>query len=111
MRKKIVLSMTLLSAIVAGSISQTAHAAEWKTVSGVTGQCYRIYGGQSMECLRQTLEKICTSLENGSLCPNIPEASEPSATETPDSSTPVASKPPATQTPTASKQCSYSLLI
>ena len=72
MKRKILLSMTLLSAILTmGSIAPTARAAETGTVSNISRKCYQVYVGQGINFLKQMCKKFGVSVGNGgNSCPN-----------------------------------------
>lgn len=86
MNKKIFVSMALLSTVVAaGSAPLNAYAAEAGTVRILSGKCYKVYSGQGIDSLRQTLKELGVILGNtGSFCPD---------TDTPDTDTPDISVP------------------
>lgn len=84
MKKKVLLSMALLSiAATAGSTPITSYAAE-KYVFNATDQCYKVYVGQGVECLSQILTGLGITLENnGIFCPNtgLPDAVPPEVSD------------------------------
>ena len=75
MKKRILLSMTLLSAAVAmGSTPLISHAAETNTTCNLKEKCYKVYAGQGMESLSETLKELGITLgNNGSLPPDTSE--------------------------------------
>lgn len=103
MKKKMVLSMALLSAVIAaGSTPSHANAAGVNVVKGVVGNCYKVYISQKNGCnLSQALKDFCVTLPE---C-TPPSATNPPATETPAPTTPAAQTPvpttPAVETPDA----------
>lgn len=99
MKKRVLLSMALLSAVVmAGSTSLTSYAAGTGTALNLSGKCYKVYIGQACGSLSQILEEIGAILgNNGNFCPDgekpgtgTPEAPEP---ETPAPETPAPEAP------------------
>lgn len=78
MKKNVLLSMALLSAVVtAGSAPLTSYAAESKSVQCVTGKGYQFYIGQGTESLSQVLKEIFTKFENNpNFCPEIEKPEE-----------------------------------
>lgn len=93
MKKRVYLSMALLSAAVAtGNMSLTSQAAELRAVQKVKGECYKVYVAQNCDNLSEILKEL------GAICVNIgnfcPESNKP---ETPAPETPDA---PAPETPT-----------
>lgn len=102
MKKKILLSMTLLTVMAAGSAAPTSHAAEAGGFRNITGKCYNVYTGQGAGCLRQALKQLGVILgNNANLCTTVnkPGTNNPS-TSKPDTCKPDAS-PAATPKPTA----------
>ncbi|MGN0341849.1 MAG: hypothetical protein ACI4DO_03560, partial [Roseburia sp.] len=104
MKKKILLSMALLSAtVVAGSTPVISQAAEVKTSQIVSNKCYKVYVGQGCESLAQILNGICSSLGNDlSSCPGVekPEMPElPNMPNSPETSAPPVAESPDTQEP------------
>lgn len=93
MKKKMVLSMALLSAVIAaGSTPSLSSAAGVNVVKGVAGNCYKIYISQKNGCnLSQALKDFCVTL---------PECTTPPATNPPAAQTP-APTTPAVETPDA----------
>lgn len=73
MKRNILLSMTVLSAVVVtGSTPLTTYAAEAETVRSLSDKCYKVYVGQGMESLSETLKQLGITLgNNGNLCPDI----------------------------------------
>lgn len=73
MKKNILLSMTVLSAVVAlGSTSLTSYAAETKTIQNRSNKYYKVYVGQGIESLSETLKGLGITLGNsGNLCPDV----------------------------------------
>ncbi len=59
MKKRIVLTTTLLAAAVLGSTPVTSYAAEATTIQLSTNKCYKVYAGQGTESLAQVLKKLC----------------------------------------------------
>lgn len=101
MKKKILLSMTLLTVMAAGSAAPTSHAAEAGAFRNITGKCYNVYTGQVAGCLRQALKQLGVILgNNANLCTTVnkPGTNNP-GTGKPDICKPVAS-PTATSNPT-----------
>lgn len=104
MKKNVLLSMALLSALVtAGSAPLTSYAAESKFVQCVTGNGNQFYIGQGTESLSQVLKEIFTKFENNqNFCPEIekPEEERP-AIPAPETPTPETSNPSVSETPDA----------
>ena len=90
MKKKVLLSMALLSAVVVtGSTPLTSYAAEEGSVRGLTGKCYKVYVGQGIESLTQVLKKLGIAFGSiGNPCPDV---------DTPETSTPEKPNPPVTE--------------
>lgn len=94
MKKKTLLSMTLLSAVIAvtGTPLTTYAATKSCTTKVQSGNCYKVYIGQGTESLTQKLKELGITVENiENLCPgtgkpdtNTPETSTPPAAEIPD---------------------------
>ena len=83
MKKKVLLSMALLSAVVVtGSTPLTSYAAEEGAVRGLTGKCYKVYVGQGIESLTQVLKKL--GIAFGSPEKPNPPVTEDSNTQEPD---------------------------
>ena len=103
MKKKMVLSMALLSAVIAAGITPShANAAGVNVVKGVVGNCYKVYISQKNGCnLSQALKDFCVTLPE---C-TTPPATNPPAAQTPAPTTPAAQTPapttPAVETPDA----------
>lgn len=72
MKKNILLSMTVLSAVVVlGSTSLASYAAETKTAENRSNKYYKVYVGQGIESLSETLKGLGITLGNsGNLCPD-----------------------------------------
>ena len=97
MRKNVLLSMALLSAIVAtGTAPLSSYAAETKSVQSIKGNGYQIYIGQGTCSLSQVLNDLCSKFD-GSLnfCPEIDVPEQ----ETPDNSMPEFPTPEVPETP------------
>lgn len=96
MKKKVLLSMALLSAIVTvGSAPLTAYAAEAKTVHVQVKNGKTVIIGQGIQSLRETLKELGVSIgNNGNFCPdtNVPDTEKP-GTNAPDTNTPDVEKP------------------
>ncbi len=97
MKRKVLLSMALLSAaIVAGSTPLTSYAAEIETKQILSDKCYKVYVGQGIESLSQILKEICNAFgSNGKPCPDeekpdvdIPEIPVPPIADVPEISIP-----------------------
>lgn len=106
MKKRNLLSTTLLAAVLAvGSIAPAAHAAETNIVKRNSGNCYRVYAGKGIDCLRQVCEQLDIILGNGgNYCPNgnKPDTNTPaSPTPTPTAKPTATPTPPAAETPEA----------
>lgn len=73
MKKNIVLSMTVLSAVAAmGSTPLTSYAAEAETSKITSDKCYKVYVGQGIGSLSETLKQLgITFGNNGNLCPDV----------------------------------------
>lgn len=117
MKKKILLSMALLSAV-AGTTPLTSHAAEKDSERTQTDGCYKVYICQNAKSLSQVLKECGVTLgtdgnlcfsgnnwNNGNLCINnnkpdadTPEVSEPD-TSVPEVSVPETTNPPVAETP------------
>ena len=98
MRKNALLSMALLSAIVAtGTAPLSSYAAEAKSVQSIKGNGYQIYIGQGTCSLSQVLKDLCSKFD-GSLnfCPEIDVPEQ----ETPDNSMPEFPTPEVPEIPT-----------
>lgn len=87
--------MTLLSATVAiGGAPLTVYAAEADAVSSWSGKCYKVFVGQGMESLTETLKELgCILGSTTKPCPDngttdAPVAPKPPVAEKPDTSTP-----------------------
>lgn len=93
MKKKMVLSMALLSAVIAaGSTPSHANAAGVNVVKGVVGNCYKVHISQKNGCnLSQALKDFCVTLPE---C-TPPSATNPPATESPAPTTPAVETPDA----------------
>lgn len=106
MKKKVLLSIALLSAIMVSSTSVTANAAGAKFVQVQTGAGYHILAGQPLDCLQQIVIKHGIII--GNLCqkPTTPEEEAPD-TSIPDTGVSDTEKPgietPAPETPDAGK--------
>ncbi len=88
MKKRIVLSMALLTAAAVGSIPLTSQAACQVTAGMGNGGNYKIYSGQDMESLQKTLRELGVTIGGGSCqgitVPGSPSVPKPPAFETPD---------------------------
>lgn len=112
MKKRTLLSIALLSAVVAAGSSNplTSYAAEENSARDLTVKCYKVYIGQGSESLSQAFKDLCNTINNiGNLCPGqgnpgvetpSPEAPNPE-TPAPEAPTPETPKPetPAPETP------------
>lgn len=91
MKKKVLLSMALLSAVVTvGSAPLTSYASEANAAKIITKNGYTIIMGQGVESLNQTLKELEITIGNsGNFCWNTdkPVVGTPGI-ETPDSGTP-----------------------
>lgn len=75
------------------------RAAETGSVRRVTGSCYKLYRGQGLECLQQTLKELGIFFEkNGCLAPNVPGTNVPE-TNPPGSNFPENTDAPETNPP------------
>lgn len=111
MKKNILLSMTVLSAVVTvGSTPLTSYAAEKETAKNLSDKCYKVYVGQGIESLSETLKGLGITLGNGgNLCPDVeqPDVEIPgvdnSDSQKPETDKPETEKPetekPGTQKP------------
>lgn len=106
MKKKLVLSMALLSSVVMGGTTVTANAAEFRAVQIQAGGCYEILDGDELERLQMVLDEFCTTINNAwDNCPDTeqPETETPGAgmPEQPETEAPGADIPeqPETETP------------
>lgn len=97
MKKNVLLSMTILSAVVAAGITPlTSYAAQAKNIQCLKGTGYQVYIGQGTESLSEILKELCPTLGNiEELCPDTQKPE----TETPEVSVPDTSKPPVTEEP------------
>lgn len=99
MKKRVLLSMAILSAVVmAGSTSLTSYAAGKGTALNLSGKYYKVYIGQACGSLSQILEEIGAILGNsGNFCPD----GEKPGTGTPETPAPETPAPeaPAPETP------------
>lgn len=88
MKKRVYLSMALLSAAVAaGNIPLTSQAAELRAVQKVKGDCYKVYVAQGCGSLSEILKELGAICENiGDFCPesNKPETPSPEAPGVPE---------------------------
>lgn len=97
MKKKVLLSMALVSAVTVGGTPLTSNAAETDFATKQTDKCYKVIVGQGIESLSETLKELGIILgNNGNICPededsdngtsdvDIPEAPKPPITEIPD---------------------------
>lgn len=100
MKKKLLLTMALLSTVVAvGGTPLTSHAAEAGNTKSISGKCYKVFIGQGIGSLFQTLEEIGNILNsNGSLCPSTTEESTPES-PAPEVPTPETPAPPIADNP------------
>lgn len=100
MKKKVLLSMTLLSTVVAaGSMPLTTCAAETEYKPVWADECYKVYIGQGIESLSQILQNLgIITDQSQNPCPDeeIPEVNTPAI---PNPDTPEAPNPPAIDTP------------
>ncbi len=106
MKKNILLSMSILSTVaVLGATPLISHAAESETGGNLSNRCYKVYAGQGIESLTETLKQLGITLgNNGNVipggkdpevnipCVNVPGAEKPD-TSTPDTDTPDTSTP------------------
>lgn len=97
MKKNALLSMAILSAVVAAGITPLAsNAAEVRNIQCLKGNGYQVYIGQGNESLSEILKELYPSFENiGTLCPDT----DNSETQTPEVSAPDTSQPPVTEEP------------
>ncbi len=92
MKKSMIVSMALLTAVTVGSIPVTSYAAGGKTGKSVSAGSYRIYSGQGLDSLQKTLKELGVAMENNANgCPNVtipggtlPGNPQPPVTEKPD---------------------------
>lgn len=96
MKKKVLLSMALLSAVVAiGGTPLTSYAAEAKTAQK---KSFTVYRGQGIESLCQTLKLLGIKIEN--FCPDEEVPDEDTTTpDLPGTETPEKPNPPVVETP------------
>lgn len=102
MKKKILLSMTLLAAMAAGSAAPTSHAAEIVAFRNITGECYNVYTGQGAGCLRQALKQLGAILgNNANFCITVDKPGNNPSTNNPSLNNPSTNKPDTCPTTTA----------
>lgn len=100
MKKQILISAALLSAVAVGSTPLTSYAAEAGRVQTTSGRYYKVYTGKGLASLSETLKGLGVTLgNNGNLCPDgsKPEATPPAVnapgTEKPETAPPTADTP------------------
>lgn len=120
MKKKVLLSMALLTAaVVAGSTPLTTYGAQASMIGSSNNNCYKVYIGQNSNCLSEKLKGLCVVIgSNGNFCTtevvkpeiNVPEAPTPdTGVQKPDVQEPEAPTPdtgvqkPETQKPETQK--------
>ena len=103
MKKKVLLSMSLLSAAVVGASPVASYAAQVKVVQVCPGGGYQVLSGEDDECLQQIMSQLDGIIGNiGNYCPTTPECTVPE-TEAPETEAPETEAPqteaPQTETP------------
>ena len=84
MKKKVLLSMSLLSAAVVGASPVASYAAQVKVVQVCPGGGYQVLSGEDDECLQQIMNQLDGIIGNiGNYCPTTPECTVPE-TEAPE---------------------------
>ena len=88
MKKKVLLSMSLLSAAVVGASPVASYAAQVKVVQVCPGGGYQVLSGEDDECLQQIMNQLDGIIGNiGNYCPTTPECTVPE-TEAPETEAP-----------------------
>ena len=78
MKKKVLLSMSLLSAAVVGASPVASYAAQVKVVQVCPGGGYQVLSGEDDECLQQIMSQLDGIIGNiGNYCPTTPECTVP----------------------------------
>ncbi len=103
MKKKVLLSMSLLSAAVVGASPVASYAAQVKVVQVCPGGGYQVLSGEDDECLQQIMNQLDGIIGNiGNYCPTTPECTVPE-TEAPETEAPETEAPeteaPGTEAP------------
>ena len=93
MKKKVLLSMSLLSAAVVGASPVASYAAQVKVVQVCPGGGYQVLSGEDDECLQQIMSQLDGIIGNiGNYCPTTPECTVPE-TEAPETEAPETEAP------------------
>ena len=93
MKKKVLLSMSLLSAAVVGASPVASYAAQVKVVQVCPGGGYQVLSGEDDECLQQIMNQLDGIIGNiGNYCPTTPECTVPE-TEAPETEAPETEAP------------------
>ena len=103
MKKKVLVSMSLLSAAVVGASPVASYAAQVKVVQVCPGGGYQVLSGEDDECLQQIMNQLDGIIGNiGNYCPTTPECTVPE-TEAPETEAPETEAPeteaPGTEAP------------
>ena len=103
MKKKVLLSLSVLSAAVVGASPVASYAAQVKVVQVCPGGGYQVLSGEDDECLQQIMNQLDGIIGNiGNYCPTTPECTVPE-TEAPETEAPETEAPeteaPGTEAP------------